>query len=499
MLPDFEPCVYVCIRDEDRQQYVMKTARTMERERGVLDALGEELTSVLTPVSVCMMATVVLVMLLKPQEAENGADTVAIATLYYHEESSDPVGEKLFGSVVNALFFVVLVGALTFVLVLLFKYGCARCIWAYMGFAGLQIFAVLGGIVSLQLIDRLQLSIDAVSFSVVLWNFSCVGVLAVFFWPLPLFLKQGYLVFIGTITAFWFTKIPAWSTWTMLIGMALYDLYAVLTPGGPLKMLVDIAVERKEELPALVYEANPSADSAAVIEAAGSGPGPDNAPAILRAAPRRMSRGGGAAAQQQSEMEMQETPRASIHALEKGVVSDNEQAETLAGTRTSSTMRTPHTHRVIATPGASTSARRAGDDRETRSAVQNASREEQQEQQQQQQRLHHRDESEEGDDSSDSSDDDDDELSGSVKLGLGDFIFYSVLVGRAAMYDTLTMFSCYFAIVAGLGITFLLLALYQRALPALPFSIALGTIFYFATRFSLEQMIIGFSLAGAAF
>ena len=67
------------------------------------------------------------------------------------------------------------------------------------------------------------------------------------------------------------------------------------------------------------------------------------------------------------------------------------------------------------------------------------------------------------------------------------------------MYDTLTMFSCYFAIVAGLGITFLLLALYQRALPALPFSIALGTIFYFATRFSLEQMIIGFSLAGAAF
>ena len=53
------------------------------------------------------------------------------------------------------------------------------------------------------------------------------------------------------------------------------------------------------------------------------------------------------------------------------------------------------------------------------------------------------------------------------------------------MYDSLTMFSCYFAIVAGLGITFLLLALHQRALPALPFSIcmpALSLLLVFRTN-----------------
>lgn len=66
---------------------------------------------------------------------------------------------------------------------------------------------------------------------------------SLFFWPAPVLLKQGYLVVTGVVTAYMFTFVPEWTTWTLLIAMALYDLYAVLVPGGPLKVLFSTATQ----------------------------------------------------------------------------------------------------------------------------------------------------------------------------------------------------------------------------------------------------------------
>ncbi len=55
-------------------------------------------------------------------------------------------------------------------------------------------------------------------------------------WCWPLLLKQCYMVWVGIITAYLFTYIPEWTSWVLLVLMAVYDLVAVLMPGGPLKV-----------------------------------------------------------------------------------------------------------------------------------------------------------------------------------------------------------------------------------------------------------------------
>lgn len=131
----------------------------------------------------------------------------------------------------NALVFVAFITIATFAIFLLFKYNCTRVIWAYMGFSGFMIFGFLGAIVGLQVLQALDIALDMITFTIVTWNFSVVGVLVTFFWPSPILLKQGYLIFIGTVVAFYFTRIPEWTTWVLLVAMAVYDLIAVLTPG----------------------------------------------------------------------------------------------------------------------------------------------------------------------------------------------------------------------------------------------------------------------------
>eukprot|EP00891_Asterochloris_glomerata_P002404 jgi/Astpho2/2404/e_gw1.00044.70.1_t len=384
----------------------------MPVHRSVLEDLGEELTGIVSPVSLCMALTVALVRVLNPDGLSGGILLNVIV------QADDSAGTKLTGSVINALIFVAIVAAMTCVLVLLFKYGCTKFIYAYMSFSGFSIYFMLSGIIILQLLHKFQIHVDWITFSFVLYNFSVVGVLCVFYWPAPILLKQGYLVLTGVVVAYVFTFIPEWTTWVLLLAMALYDLWAVLTPHGPLKVLVELAQERDEDIPALVYEARPAG----------------------RVAARQR--------QQQSPAELQGS---------SGRHPDGSQQQ---AARQQEGQRS-------ADPG---------------SQQQAAARRDQQ--------LRHRERSDagEGDEESEWG------LPEAIKLGLGDLIFYSVLVGRAAMYDMLSAFAAYLAIIAGLGMTLILLALARKALPALPISIVLGVSFYFLARFLLEPFVLNLSL-----
>lgn len=55
--------------------------------------------------------------------------------------------------------------------------------------------------------------------------------------------------------------------------------------------------------------------------------------------------------------------------------------------------------------------------------------------------------------------------------GLGDFVFYSVLVSKAALYGFTAWAACVVVIVFGLGATLVLLAVYRMALPVRPYAL----------------------------
>lgn len=310
-----------------------------------------------------------------------------------------------------------------------------------MGFSSFIVLGFMGGEIALFLIEDFSVPIDCITFLVVLFNFAVVGVLAVFMSKMAILVTQGYLVVIGMLVAYWFTLLPEWTTWVLLVAMALYDLAAVLLPVGPLRLLVELAISRDEEIPALVYEARPvtSQDSSAGV------------------GQRRVWRD----RRNENSNDVSHSNE-NVHSGlgENGSSGLNSNVNTSENDSTlvrAEEGRVPDRGQELSAPLLEHITNDVSGESMVLEGIGLGS-------------------------------------SGSIKLGLGDFIFYSVLVGRAAMYDFMTVYACYLAIIGGLGVTLMLLALYQKALPALPVSILLGVLFYILTRLLLEVFVVQCSL-----
>ena len=76
-----------------------------------------------------------------------------------------------------------------------------------------------------------------------------------------------------------------------------------------------------------------------------------------------------------------------------------------------------------------------------------------------------------------------------LKLGLGDFVFYSVLVGRASLNDWITTVGTMLAVISGLIITIFILVLTRKPLPALPISIFFGILIYLVGSLTLVPLV----------
>merc|ERR1712172_87533 len=250
-----------------------------------------------------------------------------------------------------------------------------------------------------------NLPLDYISLVLIMWNFGIVGMICIH-WKGPLKLQQVYLIFISALMALIFIKyMPNWTTWAVLAVISLWDLFAVLAPFGPLRILVETAQERNEQIfPSLIYSAG------VIYTLVGMADTPNDTTRARTGSDAGFTR----------QWVNGEEPRRTAPIREDlynntGQTQNNVQ-------RTQDPQNQPQ-------PGFE-----ADEDR-------------------------------------------------GIKLGLGDFIFYSILVGKASSYgDWNTTLACFVAILIGLCLTLVFLALFRRALPALPISITFGLVFYFVTR-----------------
>ncbi|XP_055623934.1 presenilin homolog isoform X2 [Toxorhynchites rutilus septentrionalis] len=455
------------------------TRQHEEEEEEGLKYGAQHVIKLFVPVTLCMLVVVATI------SSINFYSTKDVYLVYtpFHELSDD-TGTKIWNALANSMILMTVIVIMTILLIVLYKKRCYKIIHGWLIMSSLLLLFLFSYLYLEEVLRAYNIPFDYPTALLLMWNFGVVGMISIH-WQGPLRLQQGYLIFIAALMALVFIKyLPEWTTWAVLAVISIWDLIAVLTPKGPLRILVETAHERNEQIfPALIYS------STIMYSYMGTHPDPSEE-ALTRSdglGGERETIGTSTSGAGTTNYGSTGSPVRNLAQQSQQQHTDNAEGMPLV------------TYRVITSSNAAEHDQTSGF---TQDWAANANQRVARRQMEVQANIANnpsrpeyrtvtadtnRRSSPGGPGSRATGDSQQVPLyeqpeERGIKLGLGDFIFYSVLVGKASSYgDWNTTIACFVAILVGLCLTLLLLAIFRKALPALPISIFFGLIFCFAT------------------
>ena len=145
------------------------------------------------PVALTMILAALSVVVINNDETRSqGAQAMASA---YQTWNVDDSSNAFMTSMANAFVMVSVICAMTFVVVLLYRFKFMKCLIGYMVVASGTLLGILGGNLAETAIRIYNIPVDKLTFYFFMFNFAFVGVIAVFWGQgVPKMVTQGYLI-----------------------------------------------------------------------------------------------------------------------------------------------------------------------------------------------------------------------------------------------------------------------------------------------------------------
>uniref|UniRef100_A0A8L8KKV7 Presenilin n=1 Tax=Heligmosomoides polygyrus TaxID=6339 RepID=A0A8L8KKV7_HELPZ len=190
-----------------------------------------DMVKVFVPVSICMLLVVLCVRNIEDYQK----DFFIKAPYFMYSEPDDEPTKKLLKAIINAAIFLGVIIFATFLLMCFFYFKCYTCLLVYVLVATFALFTIIFTLQFRRILQEMNVPVSVITYFFLLYNLVMVEMMAVF-WKGPKGVQQvtdflASLILLSAMVALnVMLLLPQWTSWVLLIVLALWDLCAVLSP-----------------------------------------------------------------------------------------------------------------------------------------------------------------------------------------------------------------------------------------------------------------------------